>query len=161
MAKQPRLVRYYDAIAAGRYIMEKITVQTTVNEPIDAVWDSYTNPKHIVHWNHASDDWCCPTAQNDLRVGGVFSARMESTAGDEGFDFEGVYSEVEPHKRLAYTMGGADARKVTVVFEEVLPTGTAVSVSFDPENENPADMQKAGWQAILENFKTYTEKMKK
>lgn len=138
---------------------EKVTVQVIVKAPVEKVWNAFTDPKHIVNWNHASDDWHCPTAMNDVRVGGLFSARMESMSGDEGFDFEGVYSEVELHKKLAYTMSGEEGRMVAVEFEEKENT-TLVTETFDAENENPIEMQKAGWQTILNNFRDYTEKLK-
>ena len=133
--------------------MEQITVETVVSAPIEKVWDAYTNPTHIVHWNFASDDWCCPRAENDLRVGGKFSSRMEAKDGSVGFDFGGTYEEVVPMERLAYSFGD---RKATVVF---LQAGeeTKVVVSFDPETENPIEMQRGGWQGILNNFKEYAE----
>lgn len=138
---------------------KQITVQVLVDEPIKKVWDAYTNPKHIVKWNFASSDWRCPSAENDLRVGGRFEARMESKNGDEGFDFGGKYTKVTPLKLIAYTMDGKDKRQATVKFEKVWES-TGVTVSFDPEKINPVEMQKSGWQAILENFKEYTETLK-
>lgn len=136
---------------------EKITVQTIVNEPVEKVWDSYNNPKHIVHWAFASDDWKAPRAENDLRAGGKFLTRMEAKDGSAGFDFGGVYDEVVTNKKIAYTMG--DGRKAEITFEE-MGNSTAMSVAFDAENENPIEMQRGGWQAILENFKKYTEQLK-
>ena len=127
-----------------------------MNEPVEKVWDAFTNPKHITEWSFASDDWHSPRAENDLRVGGVFLTRMEAKDGSTGFDFGGTYDEVIPNKKIAYTMNGDDKRKVTVVFEE-MGNSTHVTTAFDPENENPIEMQKGGWQAILENFKKYTE----
>ena len=140
--------------------MKQITVQVMIDEPVEKVWNAYTDPKHIVKWNHASDDWTCPHAENDLRVGGKFTSRMESKDGSEGFDFGGVYTAVVPHKLIAYTMDGKDKRKAKVEFESVFES-TSVKVTFDPENENPIEMQKDGWQSILENFKKYTEALKK
>lgn len=134
--------------------MEKITVQGIINEPVEKVWDAFTKPEHITKWNHASEDWHCPRAENDLRAGGRFTSRMEAKDGSEGFDFTGVYDEVVPQKKIAYTMD--DGRKAQVMFEE-MGNSTAVTTTFDPENENPLEMQKAGWQAILDTFKTYTE----
>lgn len=107
-----------------------------------------------MHWNHASDDWHSPRAQNDLRPGGVFNYRMESKDGSEGFDFTGTYSEVVPLEKMAYTM--PDGRSVTVLFTSD-GSLTTVATTFDPETENSPDMQRAGWQAILDNFKKYTE----
>ena len=133
--------------------MEQITVETLVRASVEKVWDAYTNPTHIVNWNFASDEWCCPRAENDLRLGGSFSSRMEAKDGSAGFDFGGVYEEVLPMKKLTYSFGD---RKAAVMFtpEE---GGTKVVVSFDPETENPIEMQRSGWQTILNNFKEYTE----
>ena len=136
--------------------MEKITVQAIVNEPVEKVWDAYTKSENITKWNFADDSWHCPRAENDLRVGGRFSSRMEAKDGSGGFDFSGTYDEVIPHKKIVYTIDGDDKRKVTVTFGGV-GNSTAISISFDPETENPLEMQKAGWQAILENFKQYAE----
>jgi len=134
--------------------MEKITVKTTVNLPVQKVWDYWTQPEHIVCWNNASDDWHTPRAENDLRTGGNFSSRMEARDGSMGFDFEGVYDQVEPHSLIAYTM--ADGRSVHIRFSE--ENGfTLVEEVFDPEATNPAEMQRMGWQAILDNFKRYAE----
>ena len=137
---------------------EQITVQAVVNVPVEKVWDAYTGPQHITQWNHASDDWHSPRAENDLRVGGRFTSRMEAKDGSIGFDFGGTYDEVVVNQRIAYTMDGDDKRKVLVTFT---PEGeaTVVSVQFDPENENPLDMQLEGWQAILGNFKKYAESL--
>ncbi len=135
---------------------KQIKVQVMIDEPVKKAWEAYTDPKHIVKWNHASDDWRCPHAENDLRVGGRFSARMESKDGSEGFDFGGKYTEVVPLKAIAYTMDGKDKRKAKITFEKVFDS-TAVSVSFDPEDENPIEMQKGGWQAILDNYKKHVE----
>jgi uncharacterized protein YndB with AHSA1/START domain len=143
---------------------EKISVQIIVNEPVEKVWEAYTNPKHIVHWNRASDDWKCPKAENDLRVGGKFMSRMESSNGSEGFDFSGTYTSVKQHETIAYTMDGEDPgqageRKVKIEFEE-MGNSTAITVVFDPETINPIEMQRGGWQTILDNFKNYTENLK-
>lgn len=131
----------------------KITVQATINAPIEKVWDAYTNPAHIIHWNFADPSWHCPIAENDMRIGGTYKARMEAKDGSFGFDFEAVYSAISPGKQFTYEFGG---RTATVIFTD-LGGQTEVLVSFDPENENPLDMQKEGWQAILNNFKTYAE----
>ena len=133
--------------------MEQITVETLVQVPVEKVWDAYTNPTHIVHWNFASDEWCCPRADNDLRVGGKFTTRMEAKDGSVGFDFGGTYEEVVPMERLAYSFVD---RKAAVLFSQE-GAETKVVVSFDSENENPIEMQRGGWQTILNNFKEYTE----
>ncbi len=111
-------------------------------------------PEHIVDWNFASDDWQCPKASNDLRPGGAFSSRMEAKDGSAGFDFGGVYDEVVPFQKIAYTI--ADGRKVEVTFQEE-GGKTRVTETFDMENENPEEMQREGWQAVLLNFKRSVE----
>ncbi len=131
----------------------KITVSATINAPILKVWDSYTNPKHIVNWNFADPSWHCPSAENDMRIGGTYKARMEAKDGSFGFDFEAIYTGIKEGKEFTYEFGG---RVATVQFKD-LGNQTEVIVTFDPENENPLEMQKGGWQAILNNFKNYTE----
>jgi len=131
-----------------------ITVQTTVNAPIEKVWKFWTEPGHIIHWNNASDDWHTPRAENDLRVGGKFSARMKAKDGSFGFDFSGDYTNVVEHKTIEYTMG--DGRKVKIDFSSE-GNATKVVETFDAENTHPVEMQRSGWQAILDNFKKYTE----
>ncbi|MFY7840424.1 MAG: SRPBCC family protein [Lacibacter sp.] len=131
-----------------------ITVQTTVNVPIATVWESWNNPDHITQWAFASPDWHTPWAKNDLRVGGSFSSRMEAKDGSFGFEFGGVYDVVITNELITYTMG--DGRKVTVQFSAEGDT-TKIVESFDAESENPVEMQQMGWQAILDNFKKYTE----
>jgi uncharacterized protein YndB with AHSA1/START domain len=131
-----------------------ITIETLVSAPVEKVWRYYTEPEHIMKWNTASEDWHTPRAENDLRVGGKFLSRMEARDGSAGFDFEGIYEEVVPMERIVYHM--EDGRKVQNVFT---PEGeeTHVATTFDPENENSLDMQRGGWQAILDNFKKYVE----
>lgn len=126
----------------------KISVQITVNAPLEKVWDAYTNPDHIVHWNFASDDWHCPHAEVDLRVGGSFSSRMEAKDGAMGFDFAGVYTEIESMKHLQYRFGD---RFADVDFRESAGE-VKVVVTFDPETENSFELQESGWRAILNNF---------
>lgn len=131
-----------------------ITIASTVNAPVKKVWDYWTKPEHIVKWNHASDDWHSPWAKNDLKVGGRFSARMEARDGSMGFDFGGVYDAVKEHQYIEYTLG--DGRKVKINFMPQENT-TKVEESFEAENVHSLEMQRTGWQAILDNFKTYTE----
>lgn len=133
---------------------EVITVQATVNAPIEKVWDCWTNPAHIIHWNNASADWHTPHAENDLRTGGKFLSRMEARDGSIGFDFEGIYDVVKKNERIAYTM--ADGRKVQITFAKS-GTQTTVTEKFDAEEINSIELQKGGWQSILDNFKKYTE----
>jgi len=132
----------------------QITVQATVNAPVKKVWAFWTLPEHITKWTNASDDWHAPKAENDLREGGKFLTRMEAKDGSFGFDFEGVYEEVKPYKSISYKM--ADGRKVEIIFDDI-DGNTSVTETFDPENTNPVEMQQAGWQAILNNFKKYAE----
>jgi uncharacterized protein YndB with AHSA1/START domain len=133
-----------------------ITVQTVVNAPIEIVWESWNNPEHITKWAFASPEWHTPWAKNDLRAGGSFSSRMEAKDGSFGFEFGGVYDAVATNEHIAYTMG--DGRKVNIHFTAE-GNGTKVVESFDAESENSIDMQQAGWQAILDNFKNYTEQL--
>ncbi|MBM3272049.1 polyketide cyclase [Candidatus Kaiserbacteria bacterium] len=133
---------------------ERITVEVLVDATADMAWQCFTQPEHIMQWNHASDDWRCPRAENDLRVGGRFVSRMEAVDGSEGFDFSGVYTAVVPHERIAYTMDDGRTAEVTFAVEGA---GTCVVTVFDAERENPPELQRAGWQAILDNFKKHTE----
>lgn len=136
--------------------MEKVqvTVQCKVGAPVEKVWDYWNTPEHIMKWNSASPDWHTPKSENDLRVGGKFSARMEAKDGSFGFDFGGIYDEVIANERIAYTM--EDGRKTQITFINH-GDSTEVIETFDAEGQNPIEMQQAGWQAILDNFKKYTE----
>lgn len=134
--------------------MTRITVAALVSKPVAHVWTIWTEPAHITHWNAANDDWHCPKASNDLRKGGSFSSTMAARDGSFSFDFEGVYDDVQLHRRIAYTM--SDGRTCEIRFEEK-PGGTLVTESFDLESQNPVEMQQAGWQAILDRFKAYAE----
>jgi uncharacterized protein YndB with AHSA1/START domain len=131
----------------------KITVEANIAAPVAQVWSAYTNPEDIKQWNAASDDWHTPSATVDLREGGTFSSRMEAKDGSMGFDFAGTYTKIIQHRLIAYTFGD---RTAEVEFTPG-PKGVAVRVSFDPEQENPAEMQRAGWQSILDRFKQYVE----
>lgn len=132
----------------------KITLETTVNAPVEKVWNYWTEPEHIKRWNNASDDWHTPVSENDLRVGGKFLSRMEAKDGSFGFDFSGTYDEVKLYEVISYTIG--DGRKVKITF---ICEGkkTRIIETFDPEKANSIDMQQQGWQAILDNFKKYIE----
>ena len=133
---------------------DKVTVTATVHADIKKVWDYYTKPEHITKWNFADPSWQCPSASNDMRVGGKYSARMEAKDGSFGFDFEAIYTEIVDGVRFTYGMPGG--RQVAAVFSKA-GDKTDVVVTFDPEEENPIEFQKGGWQAILDNFKSYTE----
>jgi uncharacterized protein YndB with AHSA1/START domain len=131
-----------------------LTVQNIINAPIEKVWAYWTTPEHITKWCNASEDWHTPNATNDLRVGGKFSTRMEAKDGSMGFDFGGVYDVVNINEYIAYTI--EDDRKVNISFTAD-GNSTKVVENFEAENENPIEMQQGGWQAIMDNFKTYTE----
>ena len=133
---------------------EQITVKTIVHSNIETVWNTWTEPEHIKRWNTASKDWHTIKAENNLTKGGRFTSRMEAKDGSMGFDFGGIYTEVIPSKRIAYTLD--DDRKVTIDFKQQDDT-IAITETFEAENENPIAMQRDGWQAILDNFKKYTE----
>jgi uncharacterized protein YndB with AHSA1/START domain len=134
--------------------VKPITVETIVNAPVEKVWNYWNAPEHITKWCQASDDWHAPFAENDARTGGKFKTRMEAKDGSMGFDFGGVYSNVEPNKVIEYAMD--DGRKVKVEFADQAGR-TKVTETFDPESTNPVEMQRGGWQAILDNFRKYTE----
>jgi uncharacterized protein YndB with AHSA1/START domain len=131
-----------------------ITVQTTINAPLTKVWEFWTAPEHIVNWAFASDDWESPAAENDVRVGGRFKTVMAAKDGSERFDFTGTYTDVKEHELIEYDM--EDGRHVKVSFEETAD-GVVVVEEFDPENENTEELQRDGWQAIMDNFKKYVE----
>ena len=135
-----------------------ITVKTKINAPVEKVWSYWTDPKHIVHWNNASDDWYTPKAENDLRVGGSFNYRMEARDGSDGFDFTGEYDSVVLLKQIKYTLG--DGRIVHVNFASE-DNHTVVSEVVETELLNPLEIQQQGWQAIIDNFKKYVERSSK
>lgn len=133
---------------------ETITVQNLVNAPVKKVWALWTGPEHITKWNNASDNWHSPAAKNDLRKGGQFVFRMEAKDGSFGFDFGGTYDEVKTNELIAYTMG--DGRKAKIVFTKE-GNSTKVVETFEAETENSIELQRGGWQNILDNFKKYAE----
>ncbi len=132
-----------------------ITVQITLPTTPERAWDYFTAPAHITQWYFASDDWHAPAAQNDLRAGGRFSIRMEAKDGSFGFDFEGEYSQVMPPEVLAYGM--SDGRQVNTRLKST-SEGVVLTQTFDPETVNPLEMQREGWQMILNNLKKYVER---
>lgn len=132
---------------------EKIIIKTLISADKQKVWDYYTKPEHIIKWNFADPSWHCPTASNDLIIGGKYIARMEAKDGSFGFDFDAVYTEINQGDSFTYEFGG---RFATVEFKETNGQ-TEVIVTFDPETENSIELQRNGWQAILDNFKKYTE----
>jgi uncharacterized protein YndB with AHSA1/START domain len=131
-----------------------ITVSVLVNKSAGKVWELWTQPCHIIHWYHASDDWHAPRAVQNLHTGNSFLIRMEAKDGSFGFDFEGQYDQIISHEFISYTLG--DGRKVSITFTST-EAGTEITETFDAENENPFDMQRNGWQNILNNFKKYAE----
>ncbi|WP_421617102.1 SRPBCC family protein [Brevibacillus sp. TJ4] len=135
-----------------------ITVETLVHSPVESVWEYWTDPKHITQWNAATEDWHTPYAENDLRVGGKFVSRMEAKDGSVGFEFGGVYDEVIPNESIAYTMD--DGRTVKIAFIRQ-GSDTRIIETFDAEETHTIEMQQAGWQSILDNFKKYAESVEK
>lgn len=131
----------------------KITVEALINADKNKVWDYYTKPEHIIKWNFADPSWHCPSATNDMKVGGIYNARMEAKDGSFGFDYVAVYTEVHKGESFVYAF---DGREASVVFKEQNGQ-TNVSVTFDPETQNSLERQQQDWQAILNNFKNYTE----
>jgi uncharacterized protein YndB with AHSA1/START domain len=134
--------------------LNPIQIESLILAPVEVVWQYFTDPEHIVHWNNASPDWHTPKAENNLQVGGKFSYIMAAKDESFSFDFWGIYDIVEENKRLNYTLG--DGRKVSVEFSS-MGDDTLVIEIFEPESQNPYDMQKFGWQSILDNFKKYVE----
>ena len=133
---------------------DPITIGTLVNAPLAKVWNYWNKPEHITQWAFASDDWEAPSADNDLRTGGKFRTTMAAKDKSTSFEFEGIYSAVKEHELIEYDM--RDGRHVKIEFTE-MQEGVKVVETFDPENENPDEMQKNGWQAILNNFKKHVE----
>jgi uncharacterized protein YndB with AHSA1/START domain len=131
-----------------------ITVETTIKAPVSKVWDYWTDPKHITQWYYASDDWHAPYAENDLWVNGKFRTRMAAKDGNSGFDFEGVYNNIIKNEKIEYTI--PDGRKVVITFSD-MGGETRIVEEFEMETINPYELQKGGWQAILNNFKKYVE----
>lgn len=133
---------------------QSITIETVVKKPINQVWEKWTLPEHIMKWNNASDDWHTPSAENDLRTGGSFTYKMAAKDGSYSFDFDGIYDEVMLYKKIAYTLG--DGRKVVIEFKKEVE-GVKLVETFGAEMSHSLEEQRAGWQAILDNFKRYAE----
>lgn len=132
-----------------------ITVQAVINAPVEQVWKLYTEPEHVMKWNNASNDWHTPRAENDLKVGSKFLYRMEAKDGSSGFDFDGTYKQVIANELIVYSI--SDGRKVEVTFTKDDNARTKMDTTFEAESTNPIEMQRDGWQAILNNFKIYVE----
>jgi uncharacterized protein YndB with AHSA1/START domain len=154
--KELEEVKFYNQKINIMETIEKtaITVETTVKAPVEKVWENWNEPKHITKWNQASDDWHSPHSENDLREGGKFKTTMAAKDGSFSFDFEGVYTKVEPYKAIQYNI--ADGRKVEITFSSA-GNETKVTETFEAEGSHSIDMQRGGWQAILDSFKRYTE----
>lgn len=133
--------------------MKQITVGSIVNKPIQQVWDFWTSPEHIVNWNFASPDWHCPHAEHNLEIGGKLKYTMAAKDGSMQFDYTGTFTQIEPHKLLAYQLD--DSRKVTITFNH--GDSTEVAETFELETINSEELQQQGWQAIFEQFKSYVE----
>jgi len=135
---------------------EQITIEAMVKANLEKAWDCYVQPQHITQWNFADPSWQCPSAENNMIVGGTYKARMEAKDGSFGFDFEATYESIDAPNGFSYVLG--DGRKVSASFESK-GNETLVRIVFDAETENPIDMQRDGWQAILNNYKKYTESL--
>ena len=133
---------------------QKISIHATINADIKKVWDYYTQPNHIINWNFADPSWHCPSVTNDMKIGGKYIGRMEARDGSFGFDFEAVYNNIDDGKSFDYT--SPDNRNIALSLESK-GNHTELNIIFDAENENPIELQKNGWQAILNNFKNYIE----
>lgn len=134
----------------------KITISTTINASLEKVWEYLNTPEHIVQWNAASSDWHTTKAENDLQVGGKLFSRMEAKDGGFGFDFIGIYDEISPFNTIRYHL--EDGRNVAINFS--YDNGfTSITETFEAEGTNPIELQRSGWQAILDNFKNYVEKL--
>ena len=136
--------------------MSFIIVQSNINAPLNKVWDFWTNPNHVMNWNFAMSEWHCPSATNNLMEGGEFHYTMAAKDNSMSFDFWGTYQKIEIEKNIEIILG--DGRKMKVTFE-TFDNGTTVTEEFEPEQQNPAEMQQAGWQMILDNFKKYVEQL--
>ena len=132
-----------------------ISVQAVISAPVEQVWKLYTEPEHVIKWNNPSNDWHTPRAENDLKVGGKFLYRMEAKDGSSGFDFDGIYEQIRTKELILYSL--TDGRKVEVTFTKDNDTRTKIATTFEAESTNPLEMQRNGWQAILDNFKKYVE----
>ena len=137
--------------------MENIKIEITILASMDLVWECFTDRDHIEEWYFASEDWHCPNAENNFEVGGKFNYRMEAKQGGFGFNFTGVFDEIIPHKVIKYYLD--DGRKVAVNFENEEGNTVKLMQVFQPEKENPLDLQRNGWFAILNNFKKYVENL--
>lgn len=135
--------------------MKSITIEITILKPVNKVWEFFTQPEHITQWNFASEEWSCPTAENDLQIGGEFNFRMEAKDQTFGFDYKGVYDKIIPLKEIKYHL--EDGRDVQVLFEKIDENTTKITETFEPDPQQPAEMQREGWYAILDHFHKHVE----
>lgn len=135
--------------------MTKIKVETTVAGTLDKAWEYWNEPRHITCWAFASDDWECPKAENDPQVGGKFVTKMAAKDKSTSFEFSGQYTKVVPKSLIEYKI--EDGRTVSVTFTPISAEGVKITEEFEPEAINSEEIQKSGWQAILDNFKKYVE----
>lgn len=134
--------------------MEPITINAIIHADLETTWEFYVNPEHIIHWNFASEDWHCPKAINNLKIGEKFVYSMAAKNGEMSFDFSGLYTEIIPFQRISYTI--EDGRRVNIILE-AQENNTLFTITFEAENIHPRELQQQGWQSILDNFKKYTE----
>jgi len=135
--------------------MNKLTITAEISKPIQEVWNYLNNPEHITKWNFAHESWECPSAKNNLIVGGKLEVRMQAKDASFGFDFVGVYDEIKENELIKYHL--EDGREVEIIFERLSDSQTKITENFHPESQNPLEMQQQGWQAVLDNFKKYAE----
>lgn len=135
--------------------MDPIKIEITILKAVDKVWDYFTKPEHITQWNFATDEWISPDAENNLEVGGAFNYRMEAKDGSFGFDYTGIYDEIIPLQKIKYHLD--DGRNVEVIFESIDANTTKVTEIFEPDPEQPPQMQRESWYGILNNFHKYVE----
>ena len=146
---------YSGCLIAQKNNMTTVQIETTIQIQVEKIWEYWTQPSHITQWNQADASWHCPKAENDLRVGGKFCSTMAAKDGSASFDFTGKHLEVDQFKAIKSILD--DGRKMEVVFEKIDDTTTRVLESFDTEEENSVELQRSGWQSILDNFKKYSE----
>ena len=135
--------------------MNKLTITSEIKKPIHEVWNYLNNPEHITKWSFAHESWECPWAKNDLTVGGKLETRMQAKDRSFGFDFVGIYDEIKENENIKYHL--EDGRQVEIILEKLSDNKTKITENFDPESQNPIEMQQQGWQAILDNLKKYSE----
>jgi uncharacterized protein YndB with AHSA1/START domain len=141
--------------------MHKIQVEVVIESSVQKAWEFWNTPELIKLWAFASDEWECPHAENDLVVGGKFTTRMSAKDKSFSFDLTGTYTDIEQYKKITYVMSedanNTEARTCEITFSDIGDGKVKVTESFDPENENSEELQRNGWQSILNNFKKAVE----